>query len=96
MQPDIVAYYPDPVGYLEKIDIMMNMNFGVSLLSPATSRVLILYNKVLKLFPALPHTCSAKRKAQGFVNSAHALAYHFCQALPAAFTQPGVRLLAKL
>ena len=78
------------------IDIMMNMNFGVTLLSPATSRVLILYNKVLKLFPALPHTCLAKRKAQVFVNFAHALAYHFCLALPAAFTQPGVRLLAKL
>ena len=38
---------------------------------------------------------SAKRQAPGSVNFAHALAYLFCLALPAAFTQPGDHLLAE-
>ena len=37
---------------------------------------------------------SAKRLWQGLVNFVTALAYHFCLALPAAFTQPGQSLLA--
>ena len=37
---------------------------------------------------------SAKRWALGFVNFVPAVAYHFCLALPAAFSQPGDRLLA--
>ena len=32
---------------------------------------------------------SAKRRSPGCVNFVAALFYHFCQALPAAFTQPG-------
>ena len=32
---------------------------------------------------------SAKRLALGLVNFIPAVAYHFCVALPAAFTQPG-------
>ena len=52
MQPDILAYYPDPVSYLKNWHY--DWHYGVTLLSPATSRVLNLYNKVLKLFPALP------------------------------------------
>ena len=35
---------------------------------------------------------SAKRRSPGLVNIAAAVAYHFCLALPAAFTQPGGRL----
>ena len=38
---------------------------------------------------------SAKRRAPGLVNFVPAVAYHFCLALPAAFMQPGARLLAK-
>ena len=47
---------------------------------------------------------SAKRRAPGLVNFGElfvlvnfvpAVAYHFCLALPAAFTQPGARLLAE-
>ena len=37
---------------------------------------------------------SAKRRASGLVSIASAIAYHFCLPLPAAFTQPGARLLA--
>ena len=37
---------------------------------------------------------SAKRQASGLVNFVHAVAYHFCLNLPAAFTQPGAHLLA--
>ena len=37
---------------------------------------------------------SAKRRSPGLVNSVAAVAYHFCLALPAAFTQPGDHLLA--
>ena len=39
--------------------------------------------------------CSAKRRSPGLVNFVPALAYHFRQALPAAFTQPGGHLLAR-
>ena len=39
---------------------------------------------------------SAKRWSPGLVNFVTALAYHFCLALPAAFTQPGARLFADL
>ena len=35
------------------------------------------------------------RQSPGFVNFFPALAYHFCLALPAAFTQPGDHLLAE-
>ena len=38
---------------------------------------------------------SAKRRSSGLVNFVSAVAYHFCLALPAAFTQPGIHLLAK-
>ena len=37
---------------------------------------------------------SAKRWSPGLVNFVTDLAYHFCLALPAAFTQPGEHLLA--
>ena len=37
----------------------------------------------------------AKRRSQGLVNFVIALAYHFCLALSAAFTQPGDHLLAE-
>ena len=37
---------------------------------------------------------SAKRWTPGLVNFVPAVAYHFCLALPEAFTQPGTRLLA--
>ena len=38
---------------------------------------------------------STNRRAPGFVNFVLALAYHFCLNLPAAFTQPGARLLVE-
>ena len=38
---------------------------------------------------------SAKRRSPGLVHFVPAVAYHFCLNLPAAFTQPGARLLAK-
>ena len=38
---------------------------------------------------------SAKRFLPGFVNSVPAVAYHFCQSFPAAFTRPGRYLLAE-
>ena len=38
----------------------------------------------------------AKRRAPGLVNFVPAVAYPFCLALPAAFTQPGDRLLADI
>ena len=37
----------------------------------------------------------AKVDATGLVNFVAAVAYHICQALPAAFTQPGLSLLAQ-
>ena len=36
----------------------------------------------------------AKRRSPGLVNFVAAVAYHFCLAFPAAFTQPGTHLLA--
>ena len=36
----------------------------------------------------------AKRRCPGLMNFVSAIAYHFCLALPAAFTQPGVHLLS--
>ena len=44
---------------------------------------------------ALSTQRSAKICAPGLVNSVPAVAYYFCLALPAAFTQPGVHLLAE-
>ena len=42
------------------------------------------------------HRCMGSAKAiPGLVNFVVAVAYYFCLALPAAFTQPGDRLLAK-
>ena len=38
---------------------------------------------------------SAKRQNPGLVNFVPALSYHLSLALPAAFTQPGNRLLAE-
>ena len=38
---------------------------------------------------------SAKRRAPGFVNFVPAVVHHFCPAFPAAFSQPGARLLAE-
>ena len=38
---------------------------------------------------------SAKRRSPGLVNIVAAVAHHFCLALPAAFTQPGLHLLAE-
>ena len=38
---------------------------------------------------------STNRRAPGLVNFVPALAYHFCLNLPAAFTQPGARLLVE-
>ena len=38
---------------------------------------------------------STNRRALGFVNFVLALAYHFCLHLPAAFSQPGARLLVE-
>ena len=38
---------------------------------------------------------STNRRALGLVNLVLALAYHFCLNLPAAFTQPGDRLLVE-
>ena len=35
-----------------------------------------------------------KKPFPGLVNFVAAVAYHFCLSLPAAFTQPGVNLLA--
>ena len=37
----------------------------------------------------------AKRRSSGFMNFVGSLAFHFCLALPAAFTQPGDHLLAE-
>ena len=42
-----------------------------------------------------PLQCAAKRWSLGLVNFAPAVAYHFCLALPTAFTQPGDRLSAE-
>ena len=36
---------------------------------------------------------SSKRRAPGLVNFVPAVAYHFCLNLPAAFSQPGARLI---
>ena len=38
---------------------------------------------------------SAKRWTPGLVNFVPAVAYHFCLALPAAFTQPGAHMLTE-
>ena len=38
---------------------------------------------------------STERQPSGLVNFVNALAYHLCQALPAAFMQPGDHLLAE-
>ena len=38
---------------------------------------------------------STNRRALGLVNFVPALAYHFCLNLPAAFTQPGARILVE-
>ena len=38
---------------------------------------------------------STNRRALGLVNFVPALAYHFCLNFPAAFTQPGARLLVE-
>ena len=38
---------------------------------------------------------STNRRAPGLVNFVLALAYHFCLNLPAAFSQPGARLLVE-
>ena len=38
---------------------------------------------------------STNRRAPGLVNFVPALAYYFCLNLPAAFTQPGARLLVE-
>ena len=43
----------------------------------------------------LNHIVQRMVSAPGLVNSIAAVAYHFCLALPAAFTQPGDHLLAK-
>ena len=48
--------------------------------------------------PSLPQSSlqgSAKRRSPGWVNFVAAVTYHFCLALPAAFTQPGTQLLAE-
>ena len=37
--------------------------------------------------------CSTKRQSPGLVNFITALSYHFCLALPSAFTQPGAHLI---
>ena len=37
-----------------------------------------------------------KRQAPGLVNFVPTVAYHSCLSLPAAFTQPGARLLVEL
>ena len=39
---------------------------------------------------------SAEVRAPGLVNFITAVAYHFCQSLPEAFTQPGVSTSAEL
>ena len=41
----------------------------------------------------VPVQGSTNRRALGLVNFVPALAYHICLNLPAAFTQPGARLL---
>ena len=38
---------------------------------------------------------TVQSSAPGLVNFVIALAFHFCMALPVAFTQPGAHLLAK-
>ena len=38
---------------------------------------------------------SAKRRSPGLVNFVAAVAYHFCLALPAVFSQPGAHLFAE-
>ena len=45
--------------------------------------------------PATTLQGSTKRQSPGLVNFVITLAYHFCLALPAAFTQPGNHLLAE-
>ena len=44
---------------------------------------------------SFPIKGSINRRAPGIVNFVLALAYHFCLNLPAAFTQPGARLLVE-
>ena len=39
---------------------------------------------------------SAKRRSPGLVNLVTAVAYHFCLALPAAFTQPGYHFFSRV
>ena len=48
----------------------------------------------MKLVYSTQLQSTAKRWAPGFVNFVVAVAYHFCLALPVAFTQPSARLLA--
>ena len=63
-------------------------NLGSTLLAtPASELLLVLYIQNVQGY--------TKRWSQGLVNFVSALAYHFCLALSAAFTQPGNHLLAK-
>ena len=51
-----------------------------------------MYCKLVNMWPSLG---LAKKQTLNLVNFVPALAYHFCQALPAAVTQPGDRLSAE-
>ena len=50
-------------------------------------------NLVWEFLPTIQ--ISAERRAPGLENFVPAVAYHFCLAFPAVFTQPGARLLAE-
>ena len=64
---------------------------GSSIMGPKVIFVPLCIEVLVKFVSAVQG--SAKRQSPGLVNFVTALAYHFCLALPAAFTQPGDHLL---
>ena len=53
----------------------------------------IIFDNIFFIFESPILQGSAERRSPGLVTFVTALAYHFCPALPAAFTQPGDHLL---
>ena len=49
----------------------------------------IIFDNIFFIFESPILQGSAERRSPGLVTFVTALAYHFCPALPAAFTQPG-------
>ena len=84
-------YFPGSVNFVTTSTstcLRHSHNLGSTLLAtPASQLLLVLYIQNVQGY--------TKRWSQGLVNFVSALAYHFCLALPAKFTQPGNHLLAQ-